>query len=50
VPNGHGKGVIWWYGEAIKVPQPLPIYGNGALALFSDSGSVLPAADAMKKP
>lgn len=49
-PNGHGKGVIWWYAEAIRVPQPLFIYGDGALALFSDSGTVLPAAAAMQKP
>ncbi len=49
-PNGRGKGVIWWYAEAILVPQPLSIYGGGALALFSDSGTVLPAAAALQKP
>ena len=46
MPNGRGKGVIWWYPEA----EPLPahrIWEGGGLALFDKDGKVLPAADAL---
>ena len=42
-PNGHGAGVIWWYPEAVRVPG-LASWGDGALALFDDTGRILPAA------
>ncbi len=45
VPNGHGKGVLWWYPEAIQVPG-LFVWGGGSLALFDASGNLLPAAAA----
>ena len=42
-PSGHGKGVIWWYPEAIQVPG-LFVWGGGSLSLFDASGNLLPAA------
>jgi arabinogalactan endo-1,4-beta-galactosidase len=43
LPQEHGAGVYWWYPEAIPV-NGLFVFGGGSLALFDDSGSVLPAA------
>lgn len=43
-PGAHGKGVVWWYPEAIAVPG-LFVWGGGALALFHSNGVILPAAD-----
>ena len=48
VPDGRGTGVFWWYPEAIRVPG-LPIWGNGALALFDDAGRILPAVSAFQR-
>jgi arabinogalactan endo-1,4-beta-galactosidase len=45
VPNRHGAGVVWWYPEAIQVPD-LFVWGGGSLALFDAGGNVLPAASA----
>jgi arabinogalactan endo-1,4-beta-galactosidase len=42
-PGGRGTGVIWWYPEAILV-SGLNVFGGGSLALFNDTGNVLPAA------
>ena len=42
-PGGHGAGVLWWYPEAVRVPS-LAVWGDGAVALFDDAGTVLPAA------
>jgi arabinogalactan endo-1,4-beta-galactosidase len=42
-PGGHGAGVVWWYPEAIQVPD-LFVWGGGSLALFDDTGNLLPAA------
>lgn len=46
-PSGHGAGVIWWYPEAIRVPN-LFVWGDSALALFDDSGNILPAASVFR--
>lgn len=43
-PNARGKGVVWWYPEAITVPG-LFVWGDGSLALFDATGAILPAAD-----
>jgi arabinogalactan endo-1,4-beta-galactosidase len=42
-PGGRGTAVLWWYPEAILAPG-LSIWGGGSLALFDDTGNVLPAA------
>jgi arabinogalactan endo-1,4-beta-galactosidase len=43
LPNNRGEGVLWWYPEAIKVPNT-SIWKGGAIALFDDSGGdALPA-------
>lgn len=44
IPDARGKGVVWWYPEAILVPG-LFVWGGGSLALFDASGAILPAAD-----
>jgi arabinogalactan endo-1,4-beta-galactosidase len=46
-PDGRGKGVIWWYPEAIPV-KGLKIWNGGATALFDAGGNVLPAAGAFR--
>jgi len=43
VPDDRGKGVVWWYPEAVNV-QGLAVYGDGAIALFGATGDALPAA------
>jgi len=43
VPNNHGAGVLWWYPESIVV-SGIGAWADGSLALFDDSGNVLPAA------
>lgn len=47
IPDGRGKGVLWWYPEAISVPG-LSVWGGGSLALFNPSGEMLPAADVIR--
>jgi len=50
LPNNRGRGVVWWYPEAIQVPGTF-IWQGGAIALFDDSGGdALPALDAMLLP
>ncbi|MFH0777802.1 MAG: glycosyl hydrolase 53 family protein [Candidatus Eisenbacteria bacterium] len=44
-PDGHGRGVLWWYPEAIPV-RGLNVWKGGAAALFDTTGSALPALDA----
>ena len=44
-PGSRGRGVIWWYPEAIQVPG-LFVWGGGSLALFDAGGNVLPSASA----
>jgi arabinogalactan endo-1,4-beta-galactosidase len=44
-PGGHGLGFVWWYPEAIVVPE-FHIWRNGAEALFDEKGNALPALDA----
>jgi arabinogalactan endo-1,4-beta-galactosidase len=44
IPNARGKGVVWWYPEAVSVPG-LFVWGGGSLALFDANGVILPAAD-----
>lgn len=45
-PNERGLGVVWWYPEAVLVPD-LFVWGGGALALFDGDGETLPAAAAL---
>jgi arabinogalactan endo-1,4-beta-galactosidase len=42
-PGGHGRGLVWWYPEAIQVPGVF-VWGGGSLSLFDASGNLLPAA------
>ena len=37
LPNGRGEGMVYWYPEAIQVPNNF-IYNGGQSALFDDSG------------
>jgi endoglucanase len=46
-PGGHGKGVIWWYPEAIPV-RGVNVWEGGRLGLFDEHGTVLPAADGLR--
>lgn len=43
IPGGLGRGVYWWYPEAIQVPGMF-VWGGGALAMFDESGRILPSA------
>jgi arabinogalactan endo-1,4-beta-galactosidase len=45
VPNGLGKGVVWWYPEAVN-DVPIGVWENGANGLFDDSWNALPALEA----
>jgi arabinogalactan endo-1,4-beta-galactosidase len=42
-PGGRGIGVLWWYPESVPVTG-LFVWGGGSMALFDDTGNVLPAA------
>jgi arabinogalactan endo-1,4-beta-galactosidase len=46
LPNGEGLGAMWWYPEAIPVPNTF-IWENGATALFDAQGNALPALSQM---
>ena len=46
-PGGHGRGVIWWYPEAVPV-KGLRVWEGGRLGLFDDHGTLLPAADGLR--
>jgi hypothetical protein len=46
VPDGRELGVLWWYPEAVLVPD-LFVWGNGLLGLFDRGGRLLPAAAAL---
>ena len=48
VPEGRGRGVIWWYPESVRT-RGLQVWMNGDVALFGDDGSALPALDAFHK-
>jgi len=43
VPENLGKGVFWWYPEAI-LTEDLHVWLEGDCALFDDEGRILPAA------
>ncbi|MBN2068381.1 MAG: glycosyl hydrolase 53 family protein [Opitutales bacterium] len=45
VPENLGKGVFWWYPEAI-LTEDLHVWLGGDCALFDDEGRILPAAAA----
>src|SRR5207248_3797922 len=46
LPNSPGQGAVWWYPEAIQVPNTF-IYKGGAIALFDDqTHAPLPALSA----
>ncbi len=44
-PGGRGRGVVYWYPEAIPV-KGLKIWNDGATALFGADGAPLPGLDA----
>jgi arabinogalactan endo-1,4-beta-galactosidase len=44
VPGGLGKGVVWWYPEAVD-DVPIGVWENGANALFDSSWNALPALE-----
>lgn len=43
----RGRGVLWWYPEAVPVPG-VEIWAGGALGLFDAGGRLLPAARAIR--
>jgi arabinogalactan endo-1,4-beta-galactosidase len=45
VPEGRGKGVLYWYPESIPV-KGLRVWNGGATALFDEQGNALPAIKA----
>ena len=42
MPGGHGRGVIWWYAEAVPV-KGLNVWEGGRMGLFDANGAALPA-------
>jgi arabinogalactan endo-1,4-beta-galactosidase len=48
-PDTCGAGLIWWYPEAIQVPN-LFVWGGGSLSLFDAGGNVIPAASELDGP
>jgi len=49
VPDGLGRGVIYWHPESVAVPD-LTVWVGGSCALFDDRGNLLPAADFGRAP
>lgn len=43
-PNGLGKGVVWWYPEAVPI-NGLSVWEGGANALFKTDWTALPAQE-----
>jgi arabinogalactan endo-1,4-beta-galactosidase len=43
VPDGLGRGVLYWYPESVLVSD-LRVWVGGSCALFDRKGAVLPAA------
>lgn len=43
IPDGSGRGVFYWYPEAVQVPR-IRVWVGGSCALFDRKGNVLPAA------
>jgi len=43
LPNGLGRGVIYWHPESVQVAD-MPVWLGGSCALFDRKGRVLPAA------
>jgi arabinogalactan endo-1,4-beta-galactosidase len=43
LPNGLGRGVIYWHPESVQVAD-MPVWLGGSCALFDRKGKVLPAA------
>lgn len=44
-PNGLGKGIVWWYPEAVN-DVPISIWYGGGNALFDSNWNALPALEA----
>lgn len=44
VPNDLGRGVFWWYPEAVPV-SGLSVWQDGRYGLFDQNGEILPAVD-----
>jgi len=49
VPDGLGRGVIYWHPESVLVAD-MPVWVGGSCALFDHKGNVLPAAGFAHKP
>jgi arabinogalactan endo-1,4-beta-galactosidase len=47
-PDGHGAGFIYWYPEAIPLPDKRPIWRQGGEALFDEGGNAQPALNAFQ--
>ena len=45
-PDQLGRGVLWWYPEAIRT-KGLEVWKNGDAALFDAEGNALPALQAL---
>lgn len=45
VPSGRGRGVLWWYPEAIPI-RGLKVWEGGRYGLFDAQGRALPALQA----
>jgi arabinogalactan endo-1,4-beta-galactosidase len=43
VPKGLGRGLVYWYPEALQVPD-IPVWVGASCSLFDRRGNVLPAA------
>jgi arabinogalactan endo-1,4-beta-galactosidase len=43
VPDGLGRGVLYWYPESMQVSD-MRVWVGGSCALFDRKGNVLPAA------
>ena len=48
-PDGRGKGVLWWYPEAVPVAG-LSVWKGGSMALFDGQGKAVPALGAFAQP
>jgi arabinogalactan endo-1,4-beta-galactosidase len=49
LPNNAGEGALYWYPEAIQVPDTY-IYQGGAIAMFNNSWSALPIVSVLPEP
>ncbi|MBC8367447.1 glycosyl hydrolase 53 family protein [bacterium] len=45
-PRGLGRGLFWWYPEAIAI-EGLDVWEDGRNGFFDENGASLPALDAL---